>query len=229
MRMLRVACFTLLAAAPLAAQAAEKVDKLVTVTGEAIVTATPDAATIRIGVSSQGKTARAASDANAKEMGAVLAALKENGIDERDIQTALLSLQPQNDANRPAGNRLVGFQVFNQFAIKVRDISKLPNVLDRAIAAGANEMSGVEFIVSEQSKLLDKARGEAIADARRKAELYADAAGMKLGRVMAISEEGSPAPFRPITAMRAGAAAPVVAPGEQTLRAVVTVSYEINS
>ena len=81
MRMLRVACFILLAAAPLSAQAAEKVDKLVTVTGEAIVTATPDAATIRIGVSSQGKTARAASDANAKEMGAVLAALKENGID----------------------------------------------------------------------------------------------------------------------------------------------------
>src|SRR3974377_246688 len=101
MRMLRVACFILLAATPLSAQAAEKVDKPVTVTGEAIVTATPGAGAIRIGVSSQGKTARAASDANAKEMGAVLAALKENGIDERDIQTGLLWLQPANNANSP--------------------------------------------------------------------------------------------------------------------------------
>ena len=89
-------------------------------------------------------------------------------------------------------------------------------------------MSGIEFVVSEQSKLLDKARAEAIADARRKAELYANAAGMKVGRVMAISEEGSvplPRAFQP---MRAGAAAPI-APGEQSLRAVVTVSYELTS
>jgi len=104
----------------------------------------------------------------------------------------------------------------------------LPSVLDRAIAGGANEMSGVEFIVSEQGKLLDKARIEAIADARRKAELFATAAGMKVGRVMAISEEGSAPPQRAFQALRAGAATPL-APGEQTLRAVVTVSYELTS
>jgi uncharacterized protein len=215
------------ALAPLPAQAAEKIDKLITVTGEATVAAAPDAAQIRIGVSSQGKTARAASDANVKDMTVVLAAIKESGVADWDIQTTSLSLQPQYDPNKTGGARLIGFQANNQVTIKVRDIGQLPNILDRAISAGANEMSGIEFVVSEQSKLLDKARAEAIADARRKAELYANAAGMKVGRVMTISEEGTVPPPRTFQAVRAGAAA--IAPGEQTLRAVVTVSYELTS
>ncbi len=216
------------ALAPLSASAAEKLDRLVTVTGEATVAATPDTAVIRIGVSSQGKTARVASEANAKQMTAVLAAIKESGVADRDMQTSWLSLQPQYDPNKAGSARLIGFQVNNQITIKIRDIGKLPAVLDRAIAAGANEMSGIEFIVSEQSKLLDKARADAIADAHRKAELYTNAAGMKVGRVVAISEEGaapSPRVFQP---MRAGAATPI-APGETMLRAVVTVSYELTS
>jgi uncharacterized protein len=216
------------ALAPLSANAADKIDKLVTVTGEATVAATPDTAVIRIGVTSQGKTARAASDANAKDMATVLAAINESGIADRDVQTSSLSLQPQYDPNKTGAARLTGFQVNNQVTVKIRDIGKLPVVLDRAIAAGANEMSGIEFVVSEQSKLLDKARAEAIADAYRKAELYANAAGMKVGRVMAISEEGSVPLFRVPMPMRAGAAAPI-APGEQSLRAVVTVSYELTS
>ena len=161
---------------------------------------------IRLGVSSQGKTARAASDANAKEMTAVLAAIKESGVADRDIQTTSLSLQPQYDPNKTGAARLIGFQVNNQVTVKIRDIGQLPAVLDRAIAAGANEMSGIEFVVSEQAKLLDQARDAAIADARRKAELYANAAGMKVGRVMAIAEEGSAPPPRAFQAMRAGAA-----------------------
>ncbi len=87
-------------------------------------------------------------------------------------------------------------------------------------------MSGIEFVVSQQSRLLDQARAEAIADARRKAELYAQAAGAKLGRVIAITDEGATPPPRPVMqALRAGAVP--VAPGEQTLRASVTVSYEL--
>jgi len=213
---------------PVSAHAAETLDKLVTVTGEATVAAAPDAAVIRIGVSSQAKTARAASDANAKDMTVVLAAIKESGVAERDIQTSRLSLQPQYDPNKTGAPRLIGFQATNQVTIKIRDIGQLPAVLDRAIAAGANEMSGIEFVVSEQAKLLDKARIEAIADARRKAELYASAAGMKVGRVMAISEEGPAQTPRAYQTMRAGAATPI-APGEQMLRAVVTVSYELTS
>jgi uncharacterized protein YggE len=210
------------------AQPAERVEKLITVTGEGTVAAVPDSAVIRLGVSSQGKTARAASDANAKEMTGVLAAIKETGVADRDIQTTSLSLQPQYEQNKPGAARLIGFQANNQVTVKIRDIANLPSVLDRAITAGANEMSGIEFVVSEQAKLLDNARTAAIADARRKAELYAAAAGLKIGRTMAISEEGAAPQPRPYQALRAGAAAPI-APGEQMLRAVVTVSFELTS
>lgn len=218
--------FTLVAAAVACASlSARAAEKLVTVIGEATVAVAPDTAMIRIGVSSQGKTAREAGEANAKQMIAVLAAIKDNGIAERDIQTSRLSLQPQYDPNKGGTARLTGFQATNQVTVRIRDIDKLPAVLDRAIAAGANEMSGIEFVVSEQSKLLDQARDDAIANARRKAELYAKAAGAKLGRIVSITEEGSAPPPRPMQGLRAGAVP--IAPGEQTLRAVVTVSYEL--
>ncbi|HEY3224468.1 MAG TPA: SIMPL domain-containing protein [Pseudolabrys sp.] len=201
-------------------------EKTVTVTGEATVGVAPDTAIIRIGVSSQEKTAREAGEANARQMTSVLAAIKASGIAERDIQTSRLSLQPQYDPNKGGTPRLTGFQANNQVTVRIRDIDSLPTVLDRAIGAGANEMSGIEFVVSEQSKLLDQARDDAIADARRKAELYAKAAGAKLGHVVSISEEGpAPPQPRPMQAMRAGAVP--VAPGEQTLRAIVSVSYEL--
>jgi len=88
-------------------------------------------------------------------------------------------------------------------------------------------MSGIEFAVSQQSRLLDQARAEAVADAHRKAELYAQAAGAKLGRVLQIADESAPAPRPLVQAMRAGAVP--VAPGEQMLRVAVTVSYELVS
>ena len=111
-------------------------DKLVTVTGEATIAVAPDAAVIRIGVTSQDKTAREASEANAKQMTTVLAAIKDNGIADRDIQTSRLSLQPQYDPNKAGTARLTGFQANNQVTVRIRDIDKLPALLDRAIAAG---------------------------------------------------------------------------------------------
>ena len=206
---------------------AHATEKLVTVTGEATVAVAPDTAMIRLGVGTQEKTAREASEANARQMTAVIAAIKDTGVADRDIQTSRLSLQPQYDPNKSGTARLTGFQASNQVTVRIRDIDKLPTVLDRAITAGANEMSGIEFVVSEQSKLLDQARDDAIADTRRKADLYAKAAGAKLGRVVSITEEGSAPPPRPIQALRAGAVP--IAPSEQTLRAIVTVSYELMS
>jgi uncharacterized protein YggE len=212
-------------AASFAACPAHAADKLVTVTGEATVAIAPDAAVIRIGVNSQGKTAREASDANAKQMTSVLTAIKDAGVADRDVQTSRLSLQPQYDSNKNGTARLLGFQVTNQLTVKIHDIDKLPNLLDRAIAAGANEMSGIEFVVSEQSKLLDQARDDAIADGHRKAELYAKAAGARIGQVLSIVEEGSSAPPRPMQAMRASGVP--IAPGEQTLRASVSITYAL--
>jgi len=219
------AAVVVVALAPLPLHAIERV---VTVVGEATLAATPDSAMLRVGVSTQGKTAREASDANARQMTAVLAAVKEAGIAERDLRTSRLSLQPQYDnQSRPAPARLIGFQASNQVAVTVRDIGQVAAVLDRAIGAGANEMSGIDFIVSEQSKLLDKVRADAMADASRKAELYANAAGAKLGHVISISEENAPSPVLFQGAMRVAAPSIPITPGEQTLRLSVTVSYEL--
>jgi uncharacterized protein YggE len=221
--MLRILLCMAALAAPIAVRAA---DRLVTVTGEGSIAVAPDAAVLRIGVSTQAKTAADASDANAHRMAAVLGAIKDSGVAERDVQTAWLSLQPQYDSSKPGAPHLIGFQVTNQVTVKVRDIKALPIMLDRAITAGANEMSGIEFIVSGQSKLLDQVRDQAIADAHRKADLYVKAAGGHLGHVVTITEEGAPPPMRPVvTAMRSGAVP--VAPGEQTLKASVTVSYAL--
>jgi uncharacterized protein YggE len=220
-RLLALACV----AASLAS-AAQAADKLVTVYGQATIAAVPDTASIRLGVSSRAKTAQEAGEANAKQMAALIGAIRNDGVAEGDMQTSRLSLQPQYDGGKDGVSHLTGFQATNQITIKIHDIGRLPMLLDRAIAAGANEMSGIEFEVSDQSKLLDQARAQAIEDARRKAELYARAAGAKLGRVVAIAEEGVPAPPRPLQMLRAGAPVPV-APGEQTLRVAVTVSYEL--
>lgn len=205
---------------------ARAADRSITVTGEAMISVAPDNAVIRLGVTSQGKNAREASEANAKQMTGVLAAIKESGVADRDVQTSRLSLQPQYEQGKAGPARLLGFQVTNQVTIRIREVDKFPGILDRAIAAGANEMSGIEFVVSDQSKLLDQARDDAVSDARRKAELYAKAAGVKLGSVTSISEEGSSPPPRPLVqAMRASAVP--VAPGEQMLRAAVSVTYEL--
>lgn len=214
-----------LAALPILSVSAHAAERSITVTGEATVSVAPDNANIRLGVTSQGKNAREASEANARQMTNVLAAIREAGVADRDVQTSRLSLQPQYEQGKAGPARLLGFQVTNQITIRIRDIDKFPGILDRAITAGANEMSGIEFVVSEQSKLLDQARDDAVSDARRKAELYAKAAGVKLGPVTSITEEGSSPPRPVVQAMRASAVP--VAPGEQLLRAAVTVTFEL--
>jgi uncharacterized protein len=216
-------CLVLLVASAASAHAA---DRVVSVTGEASVSAAPDAAVVRMGVSTQAASAREASNANAQKMTAVLAALKDGGIAEKDIQTARLSLQPQYETGRPGAQHMVGFQATNQLSVRVRDVKSLASLLDRAITAGATDVSGIEFVVSEQSKLLDQAREQAIADARRKADVYAKAAGAHVGQVISISEDGASAPRGPMLAAMRTTAMPV-ATGEQTLHVSVSVTYAI--
>ena len=199
----------------------------ISVTGEATVSVPPDQAQIDGGVNSDAKTAREASDANNAAMGKVLLALKGAGIDEKDYQTSRLSLQPQYAPNRSGPSPIVGYRASNRVTIRLRDVTKVANVIDVLVGAGANDIGGINFMVSQASKLLDDAREKAIADARRKAEIYARAAGVTLGGPLSISEEGSPAPvFRGKMAapMAAGA---VVAQGEETLSVTVNVSWAI--
>jgi uncharacterized protein YggE len=202
-------------------------EKLITVSGEATTSATPDLVTIRLGVATQGDTARKANEANAKTMNAVIAAIKVAGAEERDVQTSRLSLQPQFEQKPNGPPHLTGFRASNDVSVKLRDVGKLSDLIDRAVAAGANEMSGIEFSVSDHSKRLDEARAQAIEDARRKAEIYAKAAGVVVGRPVSITENMTSAPPRPMAAAAFRAAPTPVSPGEVTLHAAVTVSFEL--
>ena len=200
---------------------------VISVTGEATVSVPPDQAQIEGGVVSEAKTAREASDANNTAMGKVLLALKGAGIDEKDVQTSRLSLQPQNAPNRTGPSAIIGYRASNRVTVRLREVTSLAGVIDTLVGAGANEIGGINFMVSQASKHLDEAREQAIADARRKAEIYARAAGVTLGEPLNISEVGSPGPM-PFRRMAAGmvASAPV-AQGEETLAVTVTVSWAI--
>lgn len=202
---------------------------MISVTGEATVSVPPDQAQIDGGVTSDAKTAREASDVNNAAMGKVLLALKGAGIDEKDYQTSRLSLQPQYAPNRPGPSPVVGYRASNRVTVRLRDVTKVAGIIDVLVGAGANELGGINFMVSQASKLLDEAREKAIADARRKAEIYAKAAGVTLGEALSISEEGSAPPVfrgKMMAPMQGGAA---VAQGEETLSVTVSVSWAIKA
>ena len=199
----------------------------ISVTGEATVSVAPDQAQIDGGVTSDAKTAREASEANNAAMGKVLLALKGAGIEEKDTQTSRLSLQPQYAPNRTGTSPITGYRASNRVTIRLRDVTKVANVIDVLVGAGANDIGGINFTVSQPSKHLDEAREKAVADARRKAEIFAKAAGVTLGEPLSISEEGAPAPmFRGKLAAPMAAGAPV-AQGEETLSVSVNVSWAI--
>jgi uncharacterized protein YggE len=205
----------------------------ISVSGEASVSVAPDLAQVDGGVTSEAKTAREASDANNAAMGKVLLALKGAGIDEKDYQTSRLSLQPQYaqpTPGRTGAPQISGYRASNRVTIKVRDVTKVAAVIDTLVGAGANEVGGINFIVTQASKALDEARAKAVADARRKAEIYAKAAGVTLGEPLSISEEGAAPPvvFRGKMAAPMAANAPTpVAPGEEQLSITVNVSWAI--
>ena len=228
--MKKPALLAVLAALLLAAPArAEDFPAAISVSGEAMISAAPDLAQIDAGVASDAKTAKEASDANNAAMGKVLLALKTAGIAEADYQTSRLSLQPQYGQNRTSGaSPVVGFRASNRVTVKIRDVTKVASVIDMLVGAGADDVGNISFEVTQASKLLDEAREQALADARRKAEIYAKAAGVTLGAPLSISEGGGPVPLFKARMATAPMAAPAaVAPGEETLSVTVNVSWAI--
>jgi uncharacterized protein len=199
----------------------------IVVMGEGSISVTPDYAQIRSGVTTRAKTVKEGVDANSKLMVAIIAALKDAGIAEKDIQTARFSIQPVYTPQEPRTEpKLSGYSVSNQVNVTIREIGKVGDVLDRVVAAGATDAGNVSFLVSDASKALDQAREAAIADARRKAEVYAKASGVQLGRVEWITEDSGSGPSVP-TMARAEAAPVPIASGENTLRVRVTVGFDI--
>jgi uncharacterized protein len=192
---------------------------------------TPDMATISLGVTTEKLTAAEASRANAAAMAAAVAALKKAGIEGRDIQTSNLSLNAQYAYEQNQPPRLSGYQAANQVTVTVRDLSRLGPVLDAVVAAGANTVQGVTLGLQNPQAAEDAARREAVKALNAKAALYAQATGLKLARLVNLSEGGGyqPVPAPPVYMMAKAArseATPVEA-GELKVRVDVSGVFEL--
>ncbi len=223
----------LLALAPLALPAQEApapLPRTVTVTGEGQSAAKPDLARIGLGVGHQAPTAAEAMALMADGMEAVLARLAQEGIASADIRTGQLVLEPAWNYNTPDGNPLMtGFTATQILEVTVRDLARVGAVLDAVVQDGANRVNGVSFDLADPQAALDEARRDAVADARARAEIYADAAGVALGDLVTIADATGYPPV-PMYDARGGAAmeaAVPVAPGQMTLSASVAMTWAI--
>lgn len=200
----------------------------ITVTGEGRVDAQPDLAIVTLGVTTEGATAAEAMAANSTELAAVLERLRGSGIEERDLQTTGLSLNPNWSQAEGEASRITGYTASNMLTVRVRALDGLGDALDTAVSDGANTLNGVTFDVADPKPLMDEARRLAVADALDRARLLTEAAGVVLGDVVSISESGGGMPM-PERAYRMDAAASVpVAGGEVSRSANVTVVFEID-
>ena len=192
----------------------------------------PDVATISTGVVTQAADANAAMRANAVQMDKVMAAIRTAGIAERDVQTSGINLNPQYRYVENQLPSITGYQANNTVNVKVRDLSKLGKVLDAFVASGANQVNGPSFEVDKPEEAYDEARLAALQKAQARARTYADALGLKVRRIVSISEGGSSVP-RPMPMMRAMAADAVmsketsVSPGEAALSVNIDVVFEL--
>lgn len=233
------AAFAVLAAAavPPAAQAQTAQGHLVLAEGtllsigaEGKSEARPDMAIVNLGVTTEGQTAAAALAENARRMSALTAALRRAGVAERDIQTSNVSVYPQQVYGEGQAPRITGYQANNSVTVKVRRIDNTGRVIDAAVAAGGNTVNGVSFSHADPDAQLDIARRDAIREARRRAELYANALGMRVNRIISVSEGGGYAPPMPVALERFAAqdsAATPISPGEIETRVNVNVTFEL--
>ena len=209
------------------------IERTITVSGTGNVAAEPDMAHINLGVVSEGDTAKAALEKNTATMQAIVDALKARGLPPKDIQTSNFSVNPRYRQPAKGGEQPVinGYQVQNTVRIVVREIAALGPILDQVIQLGSNQVHGVGFEVSKADALRDDARKAAVANARHKAELYATAAGVKVGRVLAIDEGGVTPIHRQVgrlaNARMSAESAPPIEAGSQRLEAHVTVTYAL--
>ena len=195
-----IALFVLTASFPLAtlpAFAHEESDKrTISLSASGAIKTTPDKVDISTGVTSEAKTAREALDQNIEAMAKVVTALKDEGIDAKDIQTTNFSVGPdyeQRPYDRPEGKppAIVGYRVTNQVRISLHDTKKLGSILDKVVSLGSNQIDSIEFGVEEPEALKDEARKLALKNVTDNAKLYAEAAGVELGPILSIGEEES--------------------------------------
>lgn len=213
---------------------------LLSIAAEGKSARTPDLAVFTAGVTTQGKTAGEALSENAQRMTSVIAALRKTGIAERDIQTSNLSVNPVYGQPKrlPDGSYeqqdpvIIGYQASNQVSVRQRKLDQYGKVIDTLVAAGANQVNGPAFQIDSPDGALDEARIEAMKKARVRADLYAKAAGLRVVRILSISENAGWAPPQPPVLfaraeMASALKASPVAAGELEMTVTVNVSYEL--
>ncbi|MEQ8482253.1 MAG: SIMPL domain-containing protein [Hoeflea sp.] len=212
---------------------------VITVSAEGVTAIAPDMAVISLTVLREAETAREALDANNQAMNEVLAAMKDEGIAERDLQTGGFSIQPRwvypdNNTQPREAPSIVGYQVQNTLTVRVRDLDRLGAILDTSVSLGVNQGGNIVFTNDDQESIRDQARADAVSRARAKAAQMTEALGVSLGRVTQISENqrsGQPVPMMraEMAAMSAkGSDAVPVASGESEYRVTVSVTWEID-
>jgi hypothetical protein len=222
-------------AAPAAAQQASITQTIagtrldINATGE--VTRVPDVAVISAGVVTRSTSATGALQEAADRMQRMIGALKRAGIEDRDIQTSNVSLNPEYRYPENQSPQLTGYTASNQLTIRFRDIRNSGKILDALVTQGANQISGPSLTIDKPEAALDEARANAIAAGRARAELYARSLGLHVLRVVAVSESGGyavppPAPPMPMMA-RMEAAQTKIEPGEQKLQVSVAMTFEL--
>jgi hypothetical protein len=209
---------------------ASPLENSIVVVGSGTVYAAPDLATVSIGVQARNSDPKAAvSDTNQK-INAIMAALRELGIEEKDIRTTNVSLSAQQDYD-PATGQPKGTFTFvsdNTLSVTVRDLSKVGDALSRVVDAGANNIYGISFGVSDPAALEAEARAKAVADAKARADQLASAAGVGVGAPISISESVyTPQPFALEAARAADVAAVPVAGGQLQITVQVNIAYAI--
>lgn len=210
---------------------AEDAMRQISVNGQGQIDAAPDMATLSLGVTNEADTAATAMSQTSDAVSRILARLTEMGLDQRDIQTQSLTLNPvwsNRDRSQPQRARITGYVASNIVMVRVRDLDGLGNVLDAVVADGANEFNGLSFGLQDPDALADEARKQAVADARAKAGLLADAAGVSLGQVVSIMDQSGGRPvFRAMEMAAARDGGMPVASGEVTVDASVSMVFAI--
>lgn len=206
------------------AQTAAPTPTGITVVGSAEVSAKPDMAQVQVGVVTEATRAANALEDNNRAMAKLRTLLAHRGLAGRNIQTVRFGITPRYQANAGAAARLVGYRVEHQLNLTVHRLQGLGTLLDALVQAGANEIANVRFSVADPRTLRDQARRLAMADARHRAALYAGAAGLSLGQVTSIIEQGTAGP-RPLAFAADSLRAVPLAPGEISVRATVQVRF----
>lgn len=202
---------------------------LLSISAQGKASRVPDVATLSTGVVTQADDVSAALRANTERMNKLMAAVRDAGIAEKDIQTSGLNVNPQY---RPDGKspEITGYQVNNTVNLKVRDVANLGKVFDALVASGANQINGPSFEIDQPDEVYNEARRKALRAAQERARMYADSAGMRVRRIVSISEGGGftppPRPMMRMVAMDHAESSPV-SPGESTLNANLDVIFEL--